>query len=61
MPLRLTAGIGADSHVVKLEDGSRSQIFPGDVDSTLDWLPETDLTLAPAGDGRLRKICFQAI
>ncbi|MBR0801229.1 hypothetical protein JQ615_38340 [Bradyrhizobium jicamae] len=40
----------SDSHVVELEDGSRWQIFPGDVDITLDWLPETDLTLVLAGD-----------
>ncbi|MBR0938822.1 hypothetical protein [Bradyrhizobium jicamae] len=40
----------SDSHVVELEDGSRWQIFPGDVDVTLDWMPYTDLTLVPVGD-----------
>lgn len=39
-----------ESHIVELEDGSRWQIFPGDVDLTLDWRPETELTLAPVDD-----------
>jgi len=37
----------SESHVVELEDGSTWQIFPGDVDITLDWRPETDLTVVP--------------
>lgn len=37
----------SESHVVELEDGSSWQIFPGDVDLTLDWRPETDLSLIP--------------
>jgi hypothetical protein len=40
----------SESHVVELDDGSRWQIFPGDADVTLDWQPETDLTLAPIDD-----------
>jgi hypothetical protein len=40
----------SESHVVELEDGSTWQIFPGDVDITLDWRPETDLTLVPVDD-----------
>jgi hypothetical protein len=40
----------SESHVVELEDSSRWQIFPGDVDVTLDWRPETDLTLLPVED-----------
>jgi hypothetical protein len=40
----------SESHVVELEDGSRWQIFPGDVDVTLDWRPETDLTLLAVED-----------
>jgi hypothetical protein len=40
----------SESHVVELEDGSSWQIFPGDVDLTLDWRPETDLTLTPVHD-----------
>jgi hypothetical protein len=39
-----------ESHVVVLEDGSSWQIFPGDVDVTLGWKPETDLTLLRADD-----------
>ena len=40
----------SESHIVELEDGSRWQMFPGDVDVTLDWQPETDLTLLPGED-----------
>lgn len=32
-----------ESHLVELEDGSHWQIFPGDLDVTLGWLPDTDL------------------
>jgi hypothetical protein len=35
----------SESHIVELDDGSRWQIFPGDLDVTLGWKPETDLTL----------------
>lgn len=40
----------SESHIVELDDGSRWQIFPGDADVTLDWRPETELTLAPVDD-----------
>jgi hypothetical protein len=40
----------SESHVVELEDGSAWQIFLGDVDVTLGWKPETDLTLMPVDD-----------
>jgi hypothetical protein len=40
----------SESHIVELEDGSTWQIFPGDVDITLDWRPETNLTLLPVDD-----------
>jgi hypothetical protein len=33
----------SESHLVELDDGSRWQIFPGDLDVTLGWLPDTDL------------------
>jgi hypothetical protein len=35
----------SESHVVELEDGSVWRIFPGDLDLTLHWKPETELAL----------------
>jgi hypothetical protein len=35
----------SESHMVELDDGSQWQIFPGDLDVTLSWKPETDLRL----------------
>jgi hypothetical protein len=40
----------SESHIVELEDGSQWQIFPGELDVTLNWKPETDLTLIPSDD-----------
>ena len=40
----------SESHVVELEDGSRWRIFPGDLDLTLDWKPETQLVVEPIED-----------
>jgi hypothetical protein len=40
----------AESHVVELDDGSRWQIFVGDLDHTLGWTPETELCLEQSGD-----------
>jgi len=40
----------AESHIVELDDGSRWQIFPGDIDLTLNWKPDTDLTVVPVAD-----------
>ena len=37
----------SESHIVELDDGSRWQIFPGDIDLTLNWKPETDLVVVP--------------
>jgi hypothetical protein len=34
-----------ESHIVELDDGSTWRIFPGDLDVTLNWRPETDLKL----------------
>jgi hypothetical protein len=39
-----------ESHIVELEDGSRWQIFPGDLDLTLNWQPETELTVVQLHD-----------
>jgi hypothetical protein len=40
----------SESHVVELDDGSKWQIFPGDLDITLGWKPETDLQLDKISD-----------
>ena len=40
----------SESHLVKLDDGSRWQIFPGDLDLTLNWKPETDLAVVRVDD-----------
>ena len=39
-----------ESHIVKLDDGSTWQIFPGDIDHTLAWLPTTELRLFEMND-----------
>jgi hypothetical protein len=39
-----------ESHIVKLDDGSTWQIFPGDIDHTLAWLPTTELRLFEISD-----------
>ncbi len=38
------------SYIVELEDGSRWRIWPGDMAATLQWLPTTDLAVAPSDD-----------
>ena len=40
----------SESHIVELDDGSRWQVFPGDLDLTHDWNPETDLTVGRVDD-----------
>lgn len=40
----------SESHIVELDDGSQWQIFPGDLDLTLSWKPETDLTVVVIED-----------
>ena len=40
----------SESHIVELDDGSRWQVFAGDLDLTLDWKPETDLTIVRLND-----------
>jgi hypothetical protein len=40
----------AESHIVELDDGSIWQNFPGDLDLTLNWKPETDLAVVPIDD-----------
>jgi hypothetical protein len=40
----------SQSHIVELDDGSKWQIFPGDLGLTLNWKPQTDLTVAEADD-----------
>jgi hypothetical protein len=33
----------SESHLVELDDGSKWRIFPGDLDATLNWQPDTEL------------------
>jgi hypothetical protein len=40
----------SESHLVRLGDGSSWQIFPGDIDTTLTWLPTTELRLFEIND-----------
>jgi hypothetical protein len=40
----------SESHLVELDDGSRWQIFPGDLDVTLGWQSETDLRVISIDD-----------
>jgi hypothetical protein len=40
----------SESHIVKLDDGSTWQIFAGDIDQTLAWLPTTELRLFEIND-----------
>jgi hypothetical protein len=40
----------AESHLVELDDGSKWRIFPGDLDVTLNWRPDTDLQLVRIDD-----------
>ena len=40
----------SESHMVKLSDGSVCQIYPGDIDLTLGWLPTTGLQLFEIND-----------
>ena len=40
----------SESHIVKLDDGSTWQIFPGDIDHTLSWMPTTELRLFEVND-----------
>ena len=35
----------SESHLVELDDGSKWKIFPGDLDVTLNWQPDTELNL----------------
>lgn len=36
--------------MVELDDGSKWQIFPGDLDVTLNWQPDANLTLVRIED-----------
>jgi hypothetical protein len=39
-----------ESHIFELDDGSTWRIFPGDLEVTLNWKPETDLKLVHIDD-----------
>ena len=40
----------SESHLVELDDGSKWQIFPGDLDVTLNWQLDTELKLVRIED-----------
>jgi hypothetical protein len=40
----------AESHIVELDDDSMWRVFPGDIDVTLNWKPDTDLKLVHIDD-----------
>ena len=40
----------SESHLVELDDSSKWQIFPGDLDVTLNWQPDTELKLVRIAD-----------
>jgi len=40
----------SESHIVELDEGSKWQIFPGDLDVTLNWQPDTQLKLVRIED-----------
>jgi hypothetical protein len=40
----------SESHLVELDDGSKWQVFPGDLDVPLNWRPDTDLKLVRIND-----------
>ncbi len=39
-----------ESHMVELDDGSKWKVFPGDLDLTLTWKPETTLSVIRVDD-----------
>ncbi len=39
------------SYLVELDDGSRWRIFPGDLDLTLAWKPETEIAVVETAEG----------
>jgi hypothetical protein len=40
----------SESHIVELDDGSTWRVFPGDIDVTLNWRPDTELKLVHIDD-----------
>jgi hypothetical protein len=42
----------SESHIVQLDDHSRWRIFPGDLDLTLSWKPETDIVVVAIDERR---------
>ena len=45
------------SHMVELRDGSAWRIWPGDIPTTLQWLPTTEIDVADIED----EICSHAL
>jgi hypothetical protein len=40
----------SESHIVELDDGTTWRVFPGDLDVTINWRPDTDLKLVYIDD-----------
>jgi hypothetical protein len=47
----------SESHIVELDDGATWRVFPGDIDVTLNWRPDTELKLVHFDD----EICSHAL
>jgi hypothetical protein len=50
----------SETHLVELDDGSKWKIFPGDLDITLHWGPDTDVRVEQVEE-EIREISSHAL